>query len=235
MPRVMIVNSYGNPVDRASKWGEIIEITQGNLNPFAIDRLAWSISPKLNQFSAEDYLLLTGPGSGHIISTLLILNRLEAFNCLRYEASTRNYEKVIISRKEVESALKDLPPSEEREPGRIFVINYSGHSIEPALEFSTLPETEKLVLMTQGNIDQYAISDLIKTIATQMNGFTEGDMLLLSGPAILHIIAAAVLSVLGKSFNVLIYNPKARKYSKREVNLPHLINIMQLVNDAKVA
>jgi hypothetical protein len=233
MAKVYIFNSYGNPVHQAKKWGELVEITTGNLNPFAIDRLAWSAAQKLAEFNEDDYLLLTGPGSGYIISTLILLSRFDEIKCLRYEATLRSYEQVTIHKRDIRQAILDAPaPSYEGGPGRIFVINYSGHSIEPAFGYSTLPEDEKLVIITQGNINQFDVQPLIRQTTHQLAGFAEGDMLLLSGPAILHIIAAAVLSVMGLSFSVLIYNPKLRQYVKREISLPHMIRTAKLAKEA---
>lgn len=233
MTKVYAINSYGNPIESASKFGEVVEITTGPINPFSIDRLAWSIAPALNQFTPEDYLLLTGPGSGYILATIMLLGRgIDKIKCLRYETSTRQYEEAIVDYYSVAQALP--PVAESTDHGRIYVINYSGHSIEPSLRFSNFPKEDKLRIITHGNINQSDIPAMIKRVSHAMQHFGMGDMLLLSGPAILHVICATALFVNKEPFSVLIYNPKYREYIKREVDIRHLMEVCILAANEKI-
>lgn len=234
MSKVWSVNSYGNPVEMARKWGEVVEITEGNLNPFSIDRLAWSIAPSLNKFQPEDYFLLTGPGSGYVISTIILLSRLEEIKCLRYKATIRDYESVTVRKTDIYRALDKAATEvvDDMEPGRIYVINYSGHLIEPAFQYSNLPAKDQLVIITQGNIDQSDVVGLTELCAQKLSKFKSGDMLLLSGPALLHIICTAILCRIGTPFSILIFNPKTRSYLKREVDINHLVQVSRLVDEA---
>jgi hypothetical protein len=216
MTKVFVVSKYNNDISGAEKFGEVVELTTGAINPFALDRLAWTISGPLQDFSEDDYFLLTGPGSGYIIGGILLFSRFNKIKCLRYDASIQSYVPIEVSMDDV--------PILEAEPapvGRIFILNFSGHSIISALRFSNLPD-EKLVAVTVGNIDQADTKGLIQGMSEKLKSFQTGDMLILSGPAVLHIIAAAILYKMRKDVGVLLFNPKFQRYDKRVVEMDHM-------------
>src|SRR5215467_12738915 len=191
MPTVFVMNDFGNNVKKAQKFGRLIEISEEPLNGFSVDRLAWTLAPALAHFTEEEYLLLTGPGSSYIVAGILLFSRLPAIKCLRFDSNRQQYVPMVIHRPELQS----IQPTNQ--PGRIFVLNYSGHVINQAFEFSELPIEEKVVILTRGNVNQYDIPTLEKEIYygsrgnSGLNEFQTGDMLLLSGPGVAHIIASA--------------------------------------------
>jgi hypothetical protein len=233
MSKVYVINSYNNPIQSAAKYGQIEVITTGIINPFSIDRLAWSIAPKLAEFTSDDYLLLTGPGSGYILAATILLKDHDQIKCLRYETTTRAYVEVVITKDQIRDIWMTVTPSIPQTPGRIFVLNYSGHSIEPALSLSKLAKDEKLIVLTVGNIDQFNVDKMLASVSVPLLSFVQGDMLLLSGPAILHVMAATALWLLQQPFSILIYNPKFRQYSKREIDPRHIADIVQMAGDEK--
>jgi hypothetical protein len=228
--KVYVVNSYGNPIDSASRFGDIQELTYGTINPFAVDRLAWTIAPGLSQFQPEDYLMLTGPGSGYMVAGIMLFSKYEAITCLRYESQIRDYLNVTVTMPHLTE--KHQEPT--CEPGRIFVLNYSGHSINSALKKSDLPPEKKLVLLTTGNVDQFDPDGLIQTLLYGQNGksglieYQPGDRLLISGPALLHICAAAAFVAMGKDMSLLLFNTKDREYIARDVSLQTVRDNMEL-------
>ena len=217
MSKVWVVSQYNNNVSNAARFGEIRDLTDGAINPFALGRLAWTIAGPLREFAEDDYFLLTGPGSGYIIGGILLFSRFSTLNCLRYDSLIQDYVPVRIS-------LDDIPELSPAEGpvGRIFLLNFSGHSIINALRYSNLPEKEKLVAVTVGNVDQSDTEGLMAMMAEKLRGFQTGDMLILSGPAILHILAAAILYKWRKDIGVLLFNPKFARYDKRVVEMQHM-------------
>ena len=231
MSTVYVVNRYGNPIESAKKFGQISEITVGPINPFAVDRLAWTLSPELNKFDPDkDYFMLTGPGSAYMIAGVMLFSKYERINCLRYESSVRDYLPVEVVRPDLTEA-RSLPAN--CPPGRIFVLNYSGHSIASALEFSTLPKEDKLILLTRGNVDQFDTAGLTRTllgdeISPGLLQYQRGDMLLISGPGLLHMLTAACFVAMGKDMSLLLFNPKLRNYVPRDVVLRNVVETEKL-------
>lgn len=230
MATVWCVNSYGNPIESASRFGVIKELTYGTINPFAVDRLAWTIAPGLSQFKEEDYLMLTGPGSGYIVAGIMLFSKYEAITCLRYESQIRDYLNVTVTLPKLD--VKHKEPT--CEPGRIFVLNYSGHSISSALKKSDLPPDKKLVLLTTGNVDQFDPDGLVDLLLYGQNGksglieYQPGDRLLISGPALLHICASAAFTAMSKDMSLLLFNTKDREYIARDVSLQNIIETERL-------
>jgi hypothetical protein len=183
--------------------------------------MAWNIAPQLSEFNQDDYFLLTGPTSGYVIGTLLLFERFDWINVLRFDPYVNDYSPEIV---------RKLPPEKivrkqsEFEPGRIFVVNFIGHSILTAMNYANpniLPD-EATVLLTTGDINQSDIATYTNKIADRMSDFQRGDMVLLSGPAILNPILAAVVSSMQQDIDLLLFNPKRNEYHKRPIILPHL-------------
>lgn len=217
MPKVYCVSRYMNDIRGADKFGEVVDLTTGAINPFSLDRLAWTISTPLQDFTEDDFFLLTGPASGYIIGGILLFSRFRKIKCLRYDSIIQAYVPIVID-------LDSIPefPSDNGPQGRIYILNFSGHSILGALRYSNLPEDEKLVAVTVGNINQDDTDTLMRSMAQKFRGFQSGDMLILSGPAILHILAAAILYNMRKDVGILLYNPKFQRYDKRLVEMDHM-------------
>jgi hypothetical protein len=218
------MNDFGNNVKKAAKFGTLIEISEDPLNGFSVDRLAWTLAPALNRFDADDdYLLLTGPGSAYIVAGVLLFSRFDSINCLRFDNAKQQYVPLRISRPEIERITPSKPP------GRIFVLNYSGHVINQALTFSDLPPEDKVVILTRGNVNQFDIDNLEREIcfgrndSAGLNEFRNGDMLLLSGPGVAHMIAAAAFVAMGQDISLLLFGPRTQSYLKREISLNDML------------
>jgi hypothetical protein len=181
--------------------------------------MAWNIAPQLDLFQPEDYFLLTGPVSGYVIGSLLLFDKHESLNVLRYDPIKSDYAPEIVR---TVPGLK-LEPS-KYPPGRIFVLNFIGHPIFSALDYANpdIPRSDRVVTLTTGDIDQSDIAGITERIVHRMRDFQDGDMVLLSGPAILNPILAAVIHSYQANAHLLLYNPKRSEYHLRNINLTHL-------------
>jgi len=232
LPNVYCVTRYRNDISAAEKWGKTIEIIDGPISPFATDRIAWNISPPLADFKQEDYFLLTGPVSGYVIGSLLLFERFDWINVLRFDPYTNDYSHEVV--KKIANPVKK---QSKYPPGRIFVVNFIGHSILAAMDFANpdIPKDDRTILLTTGDIVQSDIENLTNRIAEKMSDFQKGDMVLLSGAAILNPILAAVVSSYQQDISLLLFNPKRNEYHKREIILPHLRMTAQLAMKEAVA
>lgn len=225
MPTVYVMNNFGNQIKRASKFGTVLEISEDPLNGFSVDRLAWTLAPAFRNFTADDYLMLTGPGSAYIVAGVLLFSRLDAIKCLRFDSRKQQYIPFVVRKPLVQSIEPTKPP------GRIYVLNYSGHVINQAFEFSELPTEDKLVILTRGNVNQYEVDSLESQICfgsagqSGLDEFQRGDMLLLSGPGVAHMIAAAAFVTMGKDISLLLFGPRSQTYLKRDISLTDMLEI----------
>lgn len=105
----------------------------------------------------------------------------------------------------------------------IFIVNDSGHNLDPAKEYS-----DKFVVLTYGKVNIFS-TDRVKTEIEQKIAAAAqpGDMLLLSGNAILNVLASlALMSKIGE-VSFLLFNFNRDKYEKRKYHLAdfNLVNI----------
>jgi hypothetical protein len=235
VPKVYCVTKYRNDISAAEKWGETVEMVESPISPFATDRMAYNIAPQLSEFKQEDYFLLTGPVAGYIIGSLILFEKYDWINVLRYNPLLSDYTHEVIRKPDVVQMESVFPP------GRIFILNFIGHPIFAALDYANpvIKTADKIVTLTTGDIDQSDIENLTAKIASKLADFQggkSGDLILLSGPAILNPILAAVMSAYGReTTSLLLYNPKRGEYHKREISLPHLKMISELALKEEVA
>lgn len=231
LPNVYCMNSWGNNIKRAGRFGQVIEISEEPLNSFSIDRLTWTLAPGLENFQPDDYLLLTGPGSAYIVAGVLLFSRPEIteLKCLRFDGQRQQYVPLIVPKLQLESEPTIKPP------GRIYVLNYSGHIITSAFEHSDLPKEDKLVILSKGNVNQYGVDQLVQQIcygtepnAVGLNQFQKGDMLLISGPGVAHIIAASAFVAMGKDISLLLFAPRGQNYLRRDIALSDMLETARI-------
>ena len=229
-----MLNNFGNNTRKANKFGQVIEISEEPLNSFSIDRLAWILAPGLAQFQPDDYLLLTGPGSSYIVSGVLLFSRPEIseLKCLRFDSRKQQYVPLVIPRPVLRSQETDKPP------GRIFLLNYSGHIITSAFDYSPLPQKDKLVILSRGNVNQFDVEALSNRIyygegsESGLTEFQKGDMLLLSGPAVAHMLAAAAFVAMDKDISLLLFGPRSQNYLRRDISLADILQTAQMSVEA---
>lgn len=60
MPTVYVVNRGGHNFTPAEHYGKLLYLTEGTMNPFAVDKMYREIAKHLKDSNAEDYILVTG-------------------------------------------------------------------------------------------------------------------------------------------------------------------------------
>lgn len=98
MPKVYIVNKGNHPAyNLAIDFGELVEVTQGRINVFAIDNLKSYIKEKLKDISSDDYVLT----SGYIVPNAMVIHEfLKRFNLcklLLWDAVKQKYIQVTLT------------------------------------------------------------------------------------------------------------------------------------------
>lgn len=101
---VWIVNEGGHDYDNAKKYGHLISLTQGTVNPFRTDRLADHIAQRLKGATKDDYVLLSGSPILNGLTMSLWLFKFPRCNTLQWSTMFEDYDLKTIKR----SALKKL-------------------------------------------------------------------------------------------------------------------------------
>lgn len=97
---------------------------------------------------------------------------------------------------------------------RIYVVNDSGHDFSSARNYEG-----ELVILTNGKVNIFATDRIKNEMEEKMSDASPGDYILLSGNAILNVLASLVL--IGKigEIGFLIFNFNTETYEKRKFDL----------------
>jgi len=60
MPTVYVVNKSGHNFEAASKYGKLAYLTEGLMNPFAVDKIYREVADKIKDSKPDDFILVTG-------------------------------------------------------------------------------------------------------------------------------------------------------------------------------
>lgn len=90
-PRVYIVNQAGHDFSEAQKFGDLVSITEGNINVFRPDRSLFTIKASLSTFAENDYLLLSGNTFGNALAAIQVASQVDMLNVLVYDAKNQKY------------------------------------------------------------------------------------------------------------------------------------------------
>jgi len=82
--RVFIVNSGIHDMSAAEQYGQLEPLTEGYLDPARLDRTIAEIRDKLRTSSAEDYILLSGPGILQVAAASYMLLQHGVVNTIRW-------------------------------------------------------------------------------------------------------------------------------------------------------
>ena len=93
----------------------------------------------------------------------------------------------------------------------VYIVNSSGHNYEPASRFG------RFSTLTEGRVNIFSTERLLSEFKRDMDGVTTDDCILLSGNAILNILAAIVMLKKTGAINLLIYDAARREYVLREI------------------
>lgn len=95
---------------------------------------------------------------------------------------------------------------------KVWIVNSSGHDFDDAKKFS-----EELIPLTHGRVNIFNVERLVEEFKGKMSSFGENDWLLLSGNAVLNVIASTIAMELHGKVNLLIYDVIQKEYVPREI------------------
>lgn len=101
--------------------------------------------------------------------------------------------------------------------GKIFVVNFSGHNIEKAFDYTNIDPIKAQINLTEGNVDIFDLDRLIYVIKQKVRDSKPTDFLLLSGSVIINAIAVCQWLEKHGLVRLLIYHMKKKKYILREL------------------
>lgn len=86
--------TYG--FDKAERYGEIVNLSEGRINIFNTDVLQSQILPNLLKVEKEDYLLIVGHALICYYAINYVVRKFGYARCLLYAAGTGNYKAIRI-------------------------------------------------------------------------------------------------------------------------------------------
>jgi len=90
---------------------------------------------------------------------------------------------------------------------KVFVVNKSSH------DFSNAEEFGELVFMTQGRMNRFATTDMIRMFSESMKDSDKSDYILPCSLNVMNLLAGAVFAAKHKTVNLLLF--KAGRYIER--------------------
>jgi hypothetical protein len=91
MSRVFILNNNLHNYDKAKRFGELVNVTQGRLPIFKTDTVLNMVSFGLKNFTKDDYLLVSGPVLLNILATTILYEKFDNFKLLIFDAKKQDY------------------------------------------------------------------------------------------------------------------------------------------------
>ena len=100
MPTVFVINDSGHNFEDAKRFGPLVTLTEGQVNPFHTDRLLAFIEGRLSMSKPEDLLLLCGTPILNTIAAVVFHKKHGTLNVLIWDAKRREYKNAtVIERK----------------------------------------------------------------------------------------------------------------------------------------
>lgn len=101
-PIVWVINEGGHDFSDAERFGRLMPITTGSINPFNVDRLMVLIAPRLQMAHEDDFLLISGPQILNAVVLAMWLQRFPHANVLQWSIRRTQYVPLLVSAKAVE-------------------------------------------------------------------------------------------------------------------------------------
>lgn len=102
-PTVWIVNKAGHPTAKAEKFGRVVPLTTGAVNPFRPDRLMYLIGSRLQLAHQDDYVLISGLPILNALVTTMWLQKFPFIKFLQWSTQDRDYKEVYVTHEAVYS------------------------------------------------------------------------------------------------------------------------------------
>lgn len=97
-PVVWIVNRSGHPYEKAERFGRLMSLTSGNINPFRTDRQIYLIGQQLRQADVVDFMLVSGLPILNAITLAMWLERFGKVNILQWSTNNLDYVHLVIDK-----------------------------------------------------------------------------------------------------------------------------------------
>lgn len=101
---------------------------------------------------------------------------------------------------------------------KIWVVNYAGHNMASVMDYVEDGIDDPFVFLTEGNTNIFETDRLRHHFDEQLSSFDPTtDALLLSGSAVLNILAVLSALALNEEVPVLIWHARGREYVRRQL------------------
>lgn len=91
MSKVFIVNNSVHDYSKATKHGELVNVTEGNIPIFKTDIVRDMLLEGLKDFKEDDYLLIVGPTLLCIMAVNIALSKVDFVKMLVFDARLQDY------------------------------------------------------------------------------------------------------------------------------------------------
>lgn len=92
MPTVFVTNKGGHDYTPAMKFGDIVYLSEGSINPYSVAKMYKQFSIHLLDSSPEDYILITGLAVMNSVASAIFARKHGRINWLQYHAQTGTYK-----------------------------------------------------------------------------------------------------------------------------------------------
>ena len=91
MAKVYIVNNTNHDYSKAEQYGELVDVTKGNVPIFKTSLLKAILEEGLADFTEDDYLLLAGPAILCVMASTVVFSKFETVKFLVFDAKQQDY------------------------------------------------------------------------------------------------------------------------------------------------
>jgi len=102
-------------------------------------------------------------------------------------------------------------------PARLWVVNYAGHNLSPALEYTSLDPDEAFRFLTEGSVNVFETDRLARMFDENMQEFQSHDFLVLTGSVVLNVLAALAALRRSPQVSILIWHAREHNYIARTI------------------
>ena len=88
---VYVLNNKLHDYSKAKRFGDLKIVTEDNVPLFRTDAVLDILKKRLESFTEEDYLLLSGPVLLNVFATNLLLGRMETLKLVVFDAKQQDY------------------------------------------------------------------------------------------------------------------------------------------------
>ena len=86
MPKVYIPNKSSHNFDSAKQYGELVYVTEGNVNRYATNKIYRQVAEVMQDSQPDDYIIVTGLPELQIILTSYFVCRHGKLNLLLFQS-----------------------------------------------------------------------------------------------------------------------------------------------------